>query len=240
MMIKVTKNLVVFFLISLISINSFADKDEDINNYDADYYGNEGNLVFKIRGAGIKTQGAAKTPPSSTIPKPVAVGSFTEVGYGLEASTSIFFSPNIAAELSLGFEVLRIKATHLANVAHNNQGNTDGVKKRRELYTMPLTLLGQYHIAPFGSISPYIGGGYHGTYMLTKSKAFKVKNGFGPVLQVGIDFYAKDDTLINVDIKQYFLNTKVDYKEALVGKKTVSSKIKFNPLVISVGVGFKF
>lgn len=239
-MIKVAKNLIVFLLISFVSINSFAAQDEDNSNDNIDYYGNEGDLIFKIRASGIKTRGTPKPPPSTIVPNPVAVGSFTEVGYGVEASTSIFFSTNIAAELSLGFDILRIKANHLANVAVNNGGNIKAIGKRKQIYTIPVTLLAQYHIAPFGSISPYVGAGYHGSYMLTKSKAFKMKNAFGPVIQAGIDFYAKDDTLINLDIKQYLFKAKVDYKNALVGPRSVSSKIKLNPLVVSVGVGFKF
>ncbi len=239
-MIKVIKKLGIFLLLSCISINSFAVEDTDINSNEGDYYEKEGNLVFKLRASGIKTNGKQKEASSSTVPSPVDVGSFAEVGYGLDASTSIFFSPNIALELSLGVNVLRTKGAHLSKVASNNGGNVDAVGKKKEIYTIPVTLLGQYHIAPFGAIRPYVGAGYHGAYTLTRSKAFDIKSGFGPVLQVGIDFYAKDDTLINLDVRQYFLNTKIDYKKALVNNLPVSSTIKFNPLLISIGVGFKF
>lgn len=124
-------------------------------------------------------------------------------------------------------------------MAHNYGGNPKDVGKRKSLYMIPLTVTGQYHIAPFGAIRPYIGVGYHGAYFINKSKGCTVKNGHGAVLQLGVDLYAKDDTLINLDIKQYFLNTEVNYKSPLV-KKSVSSKVKFNPLMIAIGVGFRF
>lgn len=49
-MIKVTKKFGILLLVSCVSISSFANSDLTNNDYDADYYENEGNLVFKIRG----------------------------------------------------------------------------------------------------------------------------------------------------------------------------------------------
>lgn len=234
--------------INTLNVNSLAVADDisdtvtdtTINADEGNYYEKDGNLVFKIRASGIKTNGKQKKASSSTVRKPGKVGSLAEVGYGFDASTSIFFSPNIALELSVGLNVLRTKGAHLAQVASNNRGDVNAGGKKKAIYTIPVTVLGQYHIAPFGAIRPYIGAGYHGAYTLTRSKAFDLKGGFGPVLQAGIDFYAKDDTLINFDVRQYFLKTKIDYKKALVNNLPVSSTIKLNPLLISIGVGFKF
>ncbi|WP_341750672.1 OmpW family outer membrane protein [Candidatus Tisiphia endosymbiont of Sialis lutaria] len=237
-MIKVAKKLGIFLLVSCASISSFANNTGN-NDYDADYYGDEGNLVFKMRAVGIKSSAKQTDFPKATAKNPVSIGTFAENGYGIEASTSVFFASHVAAELSLGFDVLRNKNSSLQNVAHNYGGNPEDVGKRKSLYMIPLTVTGQYHIAPFGAIRPYIGIGYHGAYFINKSKGCTVKNGHGAVLQLGVDLYAKDDTLINLDIKQYFLNTEVNYKSPLV-KKSVSSKVKFNPLMIAIGVGFRF
>ncbi len=237
-MIKVAKKLGIFLLVSCASISSFADYDPN-NDYDADYYENEGNLVFKMKAVGIKSSAKQTDFPKAIAKNPVSIGNFAENGYGLEASTSIFFASNVAAELSLGLDALRNKNINLKNVAYNYGTNPEYVAKRRTLYMIPLTVIGQYHIAAFGGIRPYIGAGYHGAYFINSSKGCTVKNGHGAVLQVGVDLYAKDDTLINLDVKQYFLNTNVDYKSPLV-KKPVSSKVKFNPLMIAIGVGFRF
>ncbi|WP_425363336.1 OmpW family outer membrane protein [Candidatus Tisiphia endosymbiont of Hybos culiciformis] len=242
-MIKVAKKLGIFLLVSCTSISSFAN--DSVNNdavgkdYDADYYENEGNLVFKMRAIGIKSSAKQTDLPDATAKDPISIGSFAENGYGLEASTSIFFANNVAAELSLGFDLLRNKNINLKNVAYNYGTNPEDVGKRKPLYMIPITVTGQYHIASFGGIRPYIGAGYHGVYFINKSKGCTVRNGHGAVLQVGVDLYAKDDTLINLDVKQYFLDTTVDYKSPLV-RKPVSSKVKFNPLMIAIGVGFRF
>ncbi|MCC8371280.1 MAG: OmpW family protein [Rickettsia endosymbiont of Pseudomimeciton antennatum] len=238
-MIKVTRKFGIFLLVSCISISSFANYDPDNNDYDADYYENEGNLVFKMRVGGLRSSAKQTDFPKATAKNPVSIGTFAENGYGVDASTSIFFASNIAAELSLGFDVLRNKNSNLKNVAYNYGSNPETIAKRKPLYMIPLTVTGQYHIAPFGAIRPYIGAGYHGAYFINKSKGCTVRNGHGAVLQFGVDLYAKDDTLINLDIKQYFLNTEVNYKAPLV-KKPVSSKVKFNPLMIAIGIGFRF
>lgn len=76
--------------------------------------------------------------------------------------------------------------------------------------------------------------------MLTQATGLKIRNGHGLVGQIGVDFYAKDDTLINIDVRQFFLNPKLEYKPNLVGTKTVTSKVKLNPLIVSIGIGFTF
>ncbi|WP_250311925.1 OmpW family outer membrane protein [Rickettsia endosymbiont of Oedothorax gibbosus] len=242
-MIKVTKKLGVFLLMSCVSISSFANHDSADNDYGADYnanyYENDGGLLFRMRAIGIKSSAKQTDFPNATVKDPVSIGTFAENGYGIEASTSVFFANYVAAELSLGFDVLRNKNSNLKNVAYNYGTNPEEVAKRRALYMIPLTVTGQYHIAPFGAIRPYIGVGYHGAYFVNSSKGCTVRNGHGAVLQLGVDLYAKDDTLINLDIKQYFLNTTVEYKSPLV-RKPISSKVKFNPLMIAIGVGFRF
>lgn len=240
-MLRSIKKLGVFLFVSWASINSFANENSNIYDNETNYYENEGSLVFKFRGSLISADGKPKNQPSSTIANPVSVGNFVNrYNYGVDASTSIFFSSHFATELSVGFNVLRPKATFLTKVANNNGSSSTDLSRRNDLFAIPFTLLGQYHIAPFGAIRPYVGAGYHAAYMITKSKSFRIKNGFGPVLQVGVDLYAKDDTLINIDIRQHFLTTRVHYKESLVKNNSVSSKIKINPLVVSIGIGFKF
>ncbi|WP_341793346.1 MULTISPECIES: OmpW family outer membrane protein [unclassified Rickettsia] len=243
-MIRIVKKLGIFVFVACISINSFAkstsyDDVDSTSNYDTDYYENEGSLTFKVRLAGIQSSASQKNLPPPTSSTPVSVGKFVENGYGGDASTTIFFNSYLAAELSLGVNVLRTKYSSLGNIANNYGVNSD-LGKRKDLYMIPATVTGQYHIAPYGGVRPYVGVGYHGSYLLTQSKVFKIKNGHGAVAQIGIDFYAKDDTLINLDVRQFFLSPKVTYKSNLVGTNNVTSKVKLNPLVISAGIGFNF
>lgn len=228
---KTIKNFLFTFIV-FASFASFADKSND--DYDIDYLEEEGRLLFKIRAHGIYTDAKQKNLPKPSVSNPSSVGPLIRNGFGADTATAIFFNDNIATELSLGFSLLRAKNSTIKTVSYN-YGSTKDIGKRKDIYMVPLTVTGQYHIAPFGAIRPYVGGGYHGAYLFTKSKQIKIKNGHGPVLQAGVDFVAKDDTLITVDVRQYFLNTKVTYKNV----NNASSKIKINPLLISAGIGFK-
>lgn len=193
-----------------------------------------------MRLGGIFSSAKQKGLPPPTSPQPVSVGEVVKNGYSGDASTTIFFNNYLATELSLGFNVLRTKYTSLANVAHN-YGVDAKLGKNKPIYMIPATITGQFHIAPYGGIRPYIGLGYHGSYMLTQATTGpKIRNGHGAVGQIGVDFYAQDDTLINLDVKQFFLNPKLEYKPNLVGNKTVTSKVKLNPLIVSIGIGFTF
>ncbi|MFY9589258.1 OmpW family outer membrane protein [Rickettsia endosymbiont of Halotydeus destructor] len=240
-MINIVKKLGIFVFIAGISVNSLAQatSHDDSSNYDTDYYENEGSLTFKVRLSGIQSSASQKGLPAPTSSTPVSVGKFVENGYGGDASTTIFFNNYFAAELSLGINLLRTKYASLTNIANNYNGNVE-IGKRKDLYMIPGTVTAQYHIAPYGGIRPYIGAGYHGSYFYNQAKGFKIKNGHGAVAQIGVDFYAKDDTLINLDVRQFFLSPKVTYKPNLVGTNNVTSKVKLNPLVISAGIGFNF
>ncbi|ADE29587.1 OmpW family outer membrane protein [Rickettsia prowazekii] len=243
-MLRIVKKLWVILFISNISINSFAkniyDNVDDANYDSTQYYENEGSLLFKMRLGGIFASAKQKGLPTHSSIQAVSVGEVAKNGYGGDASTTIFFNNYLAAELSLGFNVLRTKYTSLAAVAHNYGVDNVKLGKHKPIYMIPATLTGQFHIAPYGGIRPYIGIGYHGSYMLTQATGLKIRNGYNIVGQIGVDFYAKDDTLINMDVRQFFLKPKLEYKPNLVGNKKVTSKVKLNPLIVSIGIGFTF
>lgn len=234
-MMKLTKNI----LLLSITLASLASQGAT-NIYDEDYYEDEGRLLFKVRGYGIVASGKQKNLPTPTSANPVSVSPLIGNGYGADTATTIFFNDNMAAELSLGIDVLGIKSTALSNIANNYNGTTSTNSKRRNLFMVPLTLTAQYHIAPFGAIRPYVGAGYHGAYVFSRIKEFKANNSHGAVAQIGIDFVAKDDTLITLDVRQFLRTTKIKYKGSVTGGNSVSSKVKINPLVISAGIGFMF
>jgi len=206
--------------------------------YDPD----EGQLLFKVRGFYSHLSTSIKDLPESKKdsepPK-----SLVKSGYGLDTASTIFFTDNIATELSLGVNLLNIKDSELQKFT-TAFGNGKGVVgKKNEIFMIPLTATLQYHIAPFGGIRPYVGGGYHASYMYTRSKSMNPLHGHGPVAQVGVDFVAKDDTLITFDVRQYFLPSKVIFKKELLSPTAtsgISGKVKWNPLIVSLGFGFKF
>jgi len=228
----------------LIIFNGVAALAADTNNvsdddYDADYMLDEGRLLFKARGYGIFSNGKQSGLPAPTVANQSKVEGFVKNGFGFDTASTIFFNDNIGIEGSLGFQLFRVKSSGL-NTVSTNYGGAGGVNKRRNLYGIPLSGTVQYHIAPFGGIRPYLGAGYHFTYMYNKVKQVSVNHGHGPILQAGVDLVAKDDTLITIDVRQYYMKPKVKYKSSFTGASNIASKVKFDPLIISAGIGFKF
>jgi outer membrane protein len=227
-----------FILLTFINYNICAVEDK--NDYNSDYYENAGRLLFKVRAYGVKSDNKQSLPSLASATNPTKSSPLFNNGYGAETAAVIFFHDHVAAELSLGFNGLYIKSTALTKIADNYNVSTT-LNKRRFIYTIPLILTAQYHIAPFGAIRPYIGTGVHGTYIINKNKSFKVDSGYGFVLQLGVDFVVRDDTMFNIDVRQSFLKTKINYKGSIVGNVAsgVSSTVKINPLMISIGFGIR-
>jgi outer membrane protein len=240
---KILKNLILASVVSFSTV-ALASKPNDTksNDYYANYYEDEGSLLFKIRGFYVATNSKINNfSPSSPNPNASKPSSLANSGYGFDTAMTIFVTNNIAAEISLGFGFYKTKSSDLSTVAVAYGNPNAATGKRNQIFMFPVTFTAQYHIAPFGAIRPYVGAGLSGTYMYTRSHAIKATSGFGPVLQTGMDFVAKDDTLFNLDIKQYFLKSKVTFKKGFLGtNKDVTSKVTLNPLVISAGIGFKF
>ncbi len=215
-------------LILLLSSSALADESE--------------SLILKIR-----ANYSATTPKQKGLPAPTGIfkngqnSKLISSGLGGEASLTMFLTDHVAAEMGSGMTMYRTKRTGLYDIQVNYSDRT-AVAKKKNLYTIPSYVTAQYHIAPYGALRPYIGAGYHYTYMLSKSQQYKVKNASGPIIQAGIDFVLKDDTSFNLDIKHYILRTKIRYNKAFVqaaNGSQIVSKAKMDPTVAAIGVGFK-
>jgi len=215
--------------ILLFALDTFADESE--------------SLVLKLR-----ANYSATSPKQTGLPAPYTSfkngqnAKLISSGIGGEASLTMFVTDHFAGEFGTGISMYRTKRTGLYDIEINYNNNPVQTKKKN-LYTIPSYLTMQYSIAPYGAIRPYIGAGYHYTYVVSKSQQYKVKNASGLVFQGGVDFVLKDDTSINLDIKQYMFSTKIRYNTSFVtqqdGVSQISSKVKINPTVIAIGVGFK-
>ncbi|MBU6183863.1 MAG: OmpW family protein [Rickettsiales bacterium] len=240
---RILKNLVIFCGFA-ISSKVFASESASVpkqNDYYANYYEDtESTLLFKIRGFYAATNAKMSNLPAPTIAGASKPGKLAQQGYGFDTAMTIFVTENIAAEVSLGLGFYKGKSSTLLGAVDAYGSGGTGLGKRNQIFMVPVTLSAQYHAAPYGGLRPYVGAGLNGTYMHTRSKAIKVDSGFGPVLQAGVDFISKDDTLFTVDIRQYLLKTKVKFKKGFLATDGISSKVNWNPLVISAGFGFKF
>ena len=141
-----------------------------------------------------------------------------------EIDISYFFTPNFAAEL-----VLTYPQKHDVYL----DGKTIGTFKH-----LPPSLLAQYHFMPGATVSPYIGAGINWTTFSSN----KILNGqgslehdsWGLALQAGVDYKLSQNWSLNFDVKKLQLRSDV-----LIGG-VKASKVKVDPVLIGVGVGYRF
>lgn len=141
-----------------------------------------------------------------------------------ELDISYFFTPNIAAEL-----VLTVPQKHTVYL----DGARIGTFKH-----LPPSLLLQYHFSPRSTISPYVGAGIN----YTRISSVKLLNGAGSLendsvglaLQAGLDYKLDKNWSINFDLKKVQIRSDVMVSGAKV------SKVKIDPYLIGIGVGYRF
>ena len=118
-----------------------------------------------------------------------------------------------------------------------------GDVKIGSLKHLPPTLLAQYHFTNFGAFKPYVGAGIN--YTRFSSVKFDPaveaaldpsikKNSWGGALQVGFDYALDKNWSINFDVKKVYIATDVYSFGTKVGK------FKVDPLLVGVGVGYRF
>ena len=234
-------NIIVRFLLGIFIItSSFSCLADNLRNYDADYYANEGSLLFKFRPFYSSLDGDMSNlpTPKNGSGKPKAL---VERGYGFDSATTYFLGENVATELSLGVGYHKVKKSSINKVQELYGTGASTGKKSNDIWMFPLAGTLQYHIAPYGAIRPYLGAGGHATYAYTKSKGFKINNGYGAVFQAGVDIVAKDDTFVTLDIRHFTMKSKIRFNKEFLGtREDLSSKVKWNPTIISLGFGFIF
>lgn len=139
-----------------------------------------------------------------------------------------FFTPNWAVEAIAGTTDHTIKAT----------GGATNVEVR-DTWVLPPVVALQYHFAPTAQISPYVGAGAN--YMLFYSGKnkngfqFKVDDGFGEALQMGVDVAVMGRWTLNADLKKIFFQTKAND-----AKDSLKATVNLDPWVASVGFGYRF
>ncbi|MBO9680809.1 MAG: OmpW family protein [Acidovorax sp.] len=142
-----------------------------------------------------------------------------------EVDVSYFFTPNIAAEL-----ILTYPQKH--DVRSAALGGKIGTLKH-----LPPTLLAQYHFTNFGSFKPYVGAGVNYTRFSSVNLPLGAtvdKNSWGPALQVGVDIPLTKQLSLNFDIKKVYIKTDVNVPGV------TSGKFKVDPLLVGVGLGYRF
>jgi outer membrane protein len=142
-----------------------------------------------------------------------------------ELDFTYFFTPNISAEL-------------IAAVTPHDVKTSSGIDAGSS-WLLPPTLTLQYHFTQFNAVKPYVGAGVNYTHFFNADagalNAVKYEDSFGGALQVGMDIPIKDNWYFNVDVKKVFISTTAKFSPS-----GVRADADIDPLLIGVGVGYKF
>jgi outer membrane protein len=141
-----------------------------------------------------------------------------------EVDISYFFTPNVSAELILTYP-------------QKHDVTLDGAKIGSFKH-LPPTLTAQYHFLPGTNINPYVGAGVNYTLLssvnLLNGAGRLEHDSVGLALQAGVDFKLDKNWSINLDVKKVRIRSDVYISGAR------ASDVKVDPLLVGVGVGYRF
>ena len=143
-----------------------------------------------------------------------------------EVDFTYFLSPTLSAELILTYPQ-----------KHDVSANGSPVGTLKHL---PPTLSLQYRFIDLGlgAFTPYVGAGLNYTRFSSVNLGGGTlsvdKNSFGVSLQAGVDYAIDKTWSVNFDVK------KVQIRTDLSSNGTNLGTIKVDPLLVGVGVGYKF
>ncbi len=141
-----------------------------------------------------------------------------------EVDISYFFTQHIATELILTYP-------------QKHDVTLDGAKIGT-IKHLPPTLTVQYHFMPEATFRPYLGAGVNYTTFskvnLLDGAASLEHDSFGLALQAGADVAIDKHWSLNFDIKKVQIRSDV----MIAGAK--ASRVKVDPVLLGVGVGYRF
>ena len=141
-----------------------------------------------------------------------------------EVDISYFFTPNLAMELVLTYpqkHKVRLDGQEIGSFKH-----------------LPPTLTLQYHFLPDTRFSPYVGAGVNYTRIssvdLLGGAGSLERNSFGLAVQAGVNVKLDEKWSLNFDVKKVQIRSDVRSGGATI------SRVKVDPLLVGVGVGYRF
>ncbi len=149
-----------------------------------------------------------------------------------EVDLSYFVWDNIAVEAIAGVTSHTIKAN----------GTAAGDLTVGDVWLLPPTITLQYHFGGGNSIDPYVGAGINYTFFFAQSHrppftSVTYDDNVGAALQAGVDVSLGGGWIANLDVKQLFLSTTA---HTYVGATPIAAKVDLDPILIGVGVGYRF
>lgn len=151
--------------------------------------------------------------------------------YVPEVDFTYFFTKHWAAELILA--------------TTNHDVKLDGGPSLGDVWLLPPTLNVQYHFYT-GDLKPYLGAGVNYTIFYDETNGdildMDYDDSFGVSFQGGLDYFLNDKWFINFDVKYLILSTDVN-ATLMTDPNTIAVvpvDVDIDPLIIGLGVGFRF
>lgn len=190
----------------------------------------EGNWLVRARAVRLDPANKSSAIPSLLVPADAIHVNDKTIP---ELDVTYFFTPNIAAEL-----VLTVPQKQRVTVQQSALGGPVDIGSFKHL---PPTLMLQYHFLPEGTFRPYAGVGLNYTRISSVNLAVPTvgslsldKSSVGLALGAGVDIKIAPQWFLNFDVKK----VKID-SDVRLGWQTVS-KVKIDPWLVGVGIGYRF
>jgi len=109
------------------------------------------------------------------------------------------------------------------------------------IFFIPTTLSVLVHPGSIKGIKPYIGAGYHYTFVAsTFDRVTTSDSANGALIRAGFDMKMGKKSYFNFDIEHKFMEFDIDYTDFVGGSTTLKETANMDTTTISVGVKFKF
>ena len=196
----------------------------------------QGDILFRVRGIMV-----APNEKSGSI-LPAFPGEKVSVNNSVMPEVDFTYM----ATDNIGFELIAATTKHSAS---GISGTTGTLGKLASTWVLPPTLTVQYHPIAEGPIRPYVGAGVNYTvfYSEKASKSLeaavgktnvRMSDSFGWAAQVGVDIDLNEKMFLNLDVKYIDIDTTTRLTTTAAGVQKV--KVNLDPLVVGVGVGWRF
>lgn len=149
---------------------------------------------------------------------------------GGEFDVSYFIFDYLAIEGSIGM----ISAYKTSTIDEN--GQFDDEEDDPKLFLIPASLNLQFHFAPYGKLTPYVGSGV--TYTIGREGGtFSKKVGYN--IQVGFDYWYNKKTALSLELKKFY-KLSADLKPLTIQGFTIRRTAHVDPLMVNFGMAWRF
>jgi outer membrane protein len=167
-------------------------------------------------------------------------------GQTIPGATAIV-SNNVTVLFDVGYDVTRDFALSLmggvpVKPTVTGEGTIAASGELGKILYGPAIFTGYYRFADWGGIRPYAGLGAAYTIIFKNYDAavteLRVNNGFGFVLQAGVEYKLNNEFDLFVDYKKIWIS--LDADGLIGGALPVTARVQLDPSIVSAGIKFHF